>query len=147
MIFLVVFSANLNQKKRCCCEMDRRVSISSTSKKIDDNFFADAALKKLFVQYNTFLPSSAAGERFFCSAVHRKFKFYSEGKTMAQNSNRWSATANPLVCGTFAVRLRYFFALPQPQITFYFLKLESQTLLFCFPGLINRGDLQKYNNV
>ena len=30
------------------------------AKKIDDNFFADAALKKLSVQYNTFLPSSAA---------------------------------------------------------------------------------------
>ena len=34
------------------------------AKKIDDNSFADAALKKLFVQYNTSLLSSAAFKRF-----------------------------------------------------------------------------------
>ena len=44
-------------------------------KKIDDNSFADAALKKLFVQYKT-LPSSSAVERLFSSAGHRKFKLY-----------------------------------------------------------------------
>ena len=49
---------------------------------------------------------------------------------------------------------------PQPQIrkfavifctsttamSFYFRKLEPQTLLLFFPGLIDRGDLLQYNN-
>ena len=55
----------------------------------------------------------------------------------SQNSNGWSATANPQVCGTFAE----FFSLSQPQMTFYFRKLEPQTLLLSFSGLINRKDL------
>ena len=55
----------------------------------------------------------------------------------SQNGNGWSATANPQVCGTFAE----FFSLSQPQMTFYFRKLEPQTLLLSFSGLINRKDL------
>ena len=50
------------------------------AKKIVDNSFADAALKKLFVQCNTFLPSSAAVERLFSSAGHRKFKLFRNRK-------------------------------------------------------------------
>ena len=37
----------------------------------------------------------------------------------------------PQIC-KFAVRLRKFFTLSQPQMTFHFRKLELQTLLF-FP--------------
>ena len=51
-----------------------------------------------------------------------------------QNSNGWSASANPQVCGTFAVifctsATANDFLLPQPQMTFYFRKLEPQTVL------------------
>ena len=38
---------------------------SVPAKKINDNSFADAALKKLFVQNNPSLPSIAAAERLF----------------------------------------------------------------------------------
>ena len=38
----------------------------------------------------------------------------------------------------FAVILRYLFTLPQPQMTFYFRKLEPQSLLLFSPALINK---------
>ena len=50
------------------------------AKKLDDNAFADAALKKLLVQCNTFLLSSAAVERLFSIAGHRKFKLFRNRK-------------------------------------------------------------------
>ena len=42
---------------------------SVPAKKMDDNFFAEAAVKKLFVQYNISLPSSVAVERLFSLGI------------------------------------------------------------------------------
>ena len=51
-----------------------------------------------------------------------------------QNSNGWSATANPQVCGTFAV----IFCTSARANDFYFDKLKPETLLLFFPGLVSR---------
>ena len=55
------------QKRRKCSNADRVETFLSAvpSKPIDANSFDDEGLKKLFLQYNTTLPFSAAVERIF----------------------------------------------------------------------------------
>ena len=74
--FLVCLFNQFERKKDAAKRIEGFLS-ALPAKKIDDNSFAYAALKKLFVQYNTSLPSSAAVERLFSSAGHRKFKLNS----------------------------------------------------------------------
>ena len=75
-LFGCLFNQSDPKKDDAAKRIERFLS-AVPAKKIDDNSFADTALKKLFVQYNTSLPSSAAVERLFKSAGHRKFKPYS----------------------------------------------------------------------
>ena len=77
------------------------------AKKIDDNSSADAALKKLFVQYNTSLPSSAAVESFTAVLSIANLNSITQPQ-IPQNSNRWSTTANPQVYGTIVVIFLHF---------------------------------------
>ena len=68
---------NQSEPKKDAAKLVEGFLSAVRAKKIDYNSFADAALKKLLVQYNTSLPSSAAVERLYSSAVHSKFKLYS----------------------------------------------------------------------
>ena len=68
---------NQSESKKDAAKRIEQFLSAVPAKKIDDNSFADAALKKLFVQNNTSLPSSAAVERLFISAGHSKFKLHS----------------------------------------------------------------------
>ena len=55
MNILVVSTTNLTQKKDAAAKRIEGFlsAVGQPARKIDDNFLADAALKKLFVQYNT----------------------------------------------------------------------------------------------
>ena len=67
---------NQSEPKKDAAKQIEGFLSAAPAKNINDNSFANAALKKLFVQYNTSLPSSAAVERLFSRAGHRKFKLY-----------------------------------------------------------------------
>ena len=54
-----------------------------------------------------------------------------------QNSNGWSATANPQVCGTFAV----IFCTSATANDFSLPQTRTANFAVFFLGLINRGDL------
>ena len=62
-LITIIFGCLFNQsepKKHAAAKRIEGFLSAVAAKKTDDNSFADAALKKLFVQYNTSLPSSAA---------------------------------------------------------------------------------------
>ena len=62
LITIIFFGCLFNQsepKKDAAKRIEGFLS-AVPAKKMDDNSFANAALKKLFVQYNTSLPSSAS---------------------------------------------------------------------------------------
>ena len=100
-IFGCLFNQSDPKKDDAAKRIERFLS-AVPAKRVDDNCFADAALKKLFVQYNTSLPSSAAVKRLFSSAGTANLNSIPELQTL-QNVNGWSATAYAQVYDTFAI--------------------------------------------
>ena len=84
----------------------------------------------VLVDENNLLKQSCWAPQIYTLFCNRKFRKIAVGGPQ------------PQVC-KFTAPLRQFFALPQTQMTFYFRKLKSQTLLLFCPGLINRGDLEQ----